>query len=86
MAVTSFTYTNVDSFKLAAAIEFNLALLNLGTSIPSLVVAPTAELAKFGFISKVASGLFVFIPTFPVWEYANPIVNIPNRIKCFFIY
>ena len=80
------TYTNVDSFKLAAAIEFNLALLSLGTSIPSLVAAPTAEFAAFGFISKVASGLFVFIPTFPVWEYANPIVSTPNKIMCFFIY
>ena len=68
------TYTKVDSFKLAVVMLFSLALLTLGIRTPSFVRALVAALAVLGFMSKVASGLFVFIPTFPVWAKAKLVV------------
>ena len=66
---------------------FSLALLTLGIKTPSFVFALTAAFAVLGFISKVASGLFVFIPTFPDWAKAKLVVaKNPKRIICFFIY
>ena len=80
------TYTKVDSFKLAVAMLFSLSLLTLGISIPSFVVAVVAAFAVLGLISRVASGLLVFTPTFPAWAKAKLVVaKSPNKIMCFFI-
>ena len=65
---------------------FSLALLTLGIRTPSFVVAEVTAFAALGFMSRVASGLLVFTPTFPDWAKAKLVpAKSPNKIMFFFI-